>query len=102
MPYTVSLVSAHPGGYKPRQYFLTLTWTDSTDPNAATVNVYRSTVSGGPYTQIASGIQMGVQIYNDFNVTSGVTYFYVTTEVDINNNESVFSVEQSGTVGPIL
>jgi len=102
MPYTVSLVTAHPGGFRPRQYFLTLLWTDSTDPNAASVNVYRATVSGGPYTQIATGIAMGTQTYADFNVNIGTTYYYVTTEVDINNNESGFSAEQSGTPGPIL
>lgn len=100
MPYTVSIVSAHPGGFKPRQYFLTLTWVDSTDPNAASVNVYRSTVSGGPYTLIQSGIGMGVQTFDDLTVLPGVTYYYVTTEVDSNSNESGFSAEQSGTPGP--
>lgn len=99
MPYTVSIVNAIPGAFKPRQYFLTLTWTDSTDPNSVSVNVYRSTVSGGPYTQIATGISMGTQLYNDFNVVVGTTYFYVVTEVDNLSNESTFSVEQSGTPG---
>ena len=99
MPYTVSFVNAHPGGFKPRQYFLTLTWTDSTDPNAASVNVYRSTVSGGPYTQIATGIPMGTQLYNDYAVTVGTTYYYVLTEVDNSAQESGYSTERSGTPG---
>lgn len=101
MPYTVAIVNAHPGAFLPRQYFLTLVWTDSTDPNAASVNVYRSTVSGGPYAQVQTGIQMGVQTFNDFNVQVGTPYFYVVTEVDINNNESAFSAEMTGTPGPI-
>lgn len=99
MSYTVTFVNAMPGAFKPRQYFLTLTWTDSVDPNAVSVNVYRATVSGGPYTQIATGIPMGTQLYNDFNVVVGTAYFYVVTEVDNNSNESAFSVEQSGTPG---
>lgn len=99
MPYTVSIVSTHPGAYLARQYYLQLTWTDSTDPNAASVNVYRSTVSGGPYTQIATGIPMGTQLYNDYSVAVGTTYFYVVTEVNNTSQESAFSVEQSGTPG---
>jgi len=102
MPYTVSLVNAHPGGYRPRQYYLQLTWTDSTDPNSASVNVYRATVSGGPYTKIASGVPMGTQLYSDFAVTIGVDYFYVVTEVDNMGGESAFSTEMSGIPGPIL
>lgn len=100
MSYTVTFINAMPGGFKPRQYFLNLTWTDSVDPNAASVNVYRSTVSGGPYTKIAN-VAMGVQSYNDFAVVVGTLYFYVVTEVDNSNNESGFSTEQSGTPGSI-
>jgi hypothetical protein len=100
MPYTVSLVNAHPG-YSHRQYFNQLTWTDSTDPNAASVNVYRSTVSGGPYTLIQTGIAMGVQLYNDFGVAPQTTYYYVTTEVNNVGAESSFSVEKSGRTGPL-
>lgn len=99
MPYTVSLVNAHPGGMKPRVYYLELTWTDSIDPNATSVNIYRSTVSGGPYTLIASNVAQGAQLYDDFTVNPQTTYFYVLTEVDNLGNESVFSVEQSGTAG---
>lgn len=101
MPYTVSLVNAHPGGYKPRIYGIHLTWTDSTDPNAASVNVYRGTVSGGPYTQIQTGISMGVQAYDDLNVVGGVTYYYVTTEVNNSSQESSFSAQTTATALPI-
>lgn len=84
---------------KPRIYYIGLTWTDSTDPNSVSVNVYRSTVSGGPYNKIASGIAMGVQAYSDFAVVPQTPYFYVVTEVDNNNSESGFSVEAPGTPG---
>lgn len=87
-----------PGAFLPRQYYLQLTWTDSTDPNAASVNVYRSTVSGGPYTLIANVLN-GVQLYNDFNVTPEVTYYYVLTEVNNVGAESAQGLQQSGTPG---
>lgn len=101
MPYTVSLVNAHPGGTRFRRYGIELTWTDSTDPNAASVNVYRALVSGGPYTLIQTGIPMGTQLYDDFNVQQATTYFYVTTEVDTSSRESGFSSETSATALPI-
>lgn len=99
MGYTVQLVYAIPGGQKPRTYSIQVTWTDSTDPNAASVNVYRATVSGGPYTKIASGIAMGVQTYNDVGLVPFRIYYYVTTEVDNNSNESAFSAETSASAG---
>lgn len=98
MSYTVSLVNAHPGGMKPRVYYLRLLWTDSIDPNSASVNIYRGLVSGGPYTLI-NNVAMGVQLYDDFAVSPQTTYFYVVTELDNLNNESPFSAEQMGTAG---
>jgi hypothetical protein len=98
MPYTIQFIYTVPGGTKFRQYYLQLTWTDSTDPNAASENIYRSLVSGGPYTKIAN-VPLGVQVYNDFNVTPLTKYFYVMTEVDNTNTESAFSAETSGTDG---
>jgi hypothetical protein len=87
-----------PGAFLPRQYFLQLTWTDSVDPNAASNNIYRATVSGGPYTLIAN-VPDGIQLYNDYAVTPEVTYFYVLTEVNNVGAESAQSSEQSGTPG---
>lgn len=98
MPYTVSLVNAHPGGMKPRVYYLRLTWTDSVDPNSTSVNIYRATTSGGPYTKI-DNVAVGTQLYDDFTVSPQTTYFYVVTEVDNVGGESSFSVEQFGTAG---
>lgn len=98
MPYTVSLINAHPGGMKPRVYFLELTWTDSTDPNAVSVNVYRSTVSGGPYTLVGN-VPIGVQLFDDLGVVPQTTYFYVLTAVNSQGAEGARSLEQSGTPG---
>jgi fibronectin type 3 domain-containing protein len=89
---------APPGAHKARTYFLQLTWVDSTDPNAASNNIYRGTTSGGPYTLI-NNVPDGIQFYNDFAVNIGTTYFYVLTEVNNVGAESQFGPEQSGTPG---
>lgn len=100
MPYTVSFVNVSPIGAAQQLYFLRVTWTDPTDPSAIGVNVYRSTVSGGPYTLITSTpVPVGVQLYDDFNILTRVVYFYVTTEVNNVGAESSFSTEQNGEAG---
>ena len=60
-------------------------------------NVYRGTVSGGPYTLLNSS-QIALTAYTDSTVQSGQTYFYVVTAVDANNVESVYSNEVSAVV----
>jgi fibronectin type 3 domain-containing protein len=75
--------------------YLTVRWTDSVDPNAVSNNIYRSTVSGGPYTFITN-VPNGIQVFVDYTVSPGLTYFYVLKEVDNTGAESAFSVEQSG------
>jgi hypothetical protein len=47
---------------------------------ATAYNVLRGTVSGGPYTQIAS-VPSSTLAYTDLSVTSGSTYFYVIAYV---------------------
>jgi hypothetical protein len=49
-----------------------LTWSPS--PGATSYNLQRATVSGGPYTQIASISGTG---YTDTSVKNGTTYYYV-------------------------
>jgi hypothetical protein len=68
---------------------VSLNWTASTTPNV-NYNVYRSATSGGPYTKLNSVLVNGVS-YTDSAVLPGQTYYYVTTAVDSNNNESVYS-----------
>jgi fibronectin type 3 domain-containing protein len=55
-------------------------------------NVYRGTVSGGPYSQINSSLDPSTA-YTDNTVQSGQTYFYVTTALDASNGESAQSNE---------
>jgi hypothetical protein len=82
-----SLVETVSGtGAAPIQHSVGLTWTASTGTIAG-YNVYRGTVSGGPYTKINTALD-GATSYTDSSVTSGKTYFYVTTAVDNSSNES--------------
>jgi fibronectin type 3 domain-containing protein len=53
-------------------------------------NVYRGTVSGGPYAKVNSALE-STTAYGDTNVLAGKTYFYVVTAVDGGGTESGFS-----------
>jgi hypothetical protein len=75
---------------------VSLAWTASTS-SVVGYNVYRSTISGGPYTLVTTTAIAGVS-YTDSTVQAGVTYFYVVTAVDSNGNESAFSNEAPVTV----
>ena len=59
-------------------------------------NIYRSPVSGGPYTNIYTSTDLGVTSYMDTNVVAGETNYYVATFEFQNNGityESPFSNE---------
>jgi len=53
-------------------------------------NVYRGTVSGGPYSKLNSSL-IAPTTYTDSTVQSGQTYFYVVAAVDASNVESAYS-----------
>jgi len=98
-PGSVSFVSNAPNsptnetfsgtGTQAGQHSVTLSWTASTS-SVAGYNLYRGTVSGGPYNKLNSSPQPGTS-YTDATVVSGTTYFYVATAVDSSGNESAFS-----------
>ena len=60
-------------------------------------NVYRATVSGGPYTKINASLVTGT-VYTDTTAQAGQTYYYVATAVDASSVESVFSNEAQAVV----
>ena len=67
---------------------VSLSWTASN--GAASYNIKRGTVSGGPYTQLATSTTTSAV---DTSVTNGTTYYYVVTAVDTagesgNSNEA--------------
>ena len=92
-PTTVTLSGT---GVQPVSHSVTLTWTASTS-TVAGYNVYRSTVSGGPYTKL-NLTPVAATTYTDTTVQSGMTYFFVVTSVDSSGVESANSTEVSATI----
>ena len=68
---------------------VTLSW-NSGDGNAVGYNVYRGTVSGGPYQIINTALDASSN-YTDYAVVNGTTYYYVATEVNAQGQESAYS-----------
>jgi beta-glucanase (GH16 family) len=89
---TTKSASATVTASTPVQHSATLNWTASTTATVAGYNIYRSTVSGGPYTMINSALGATTN-YTDFTVQSGQTYYYVVTAVDSAGVESGFSAQ---------
>jgi Abnormal spindle-like microcephaly-assoc'd, ASPM-SPD-2-Hydin len=74
-----------------------LSWNASTSQNVIGYNVYRGTQSGGPYTQINPVLDAST-IYTDTSVADGETYYYVTTAVNSDDQESVYSNQAQATI----
>ena len=74
-----------------------LSWTASSSPGIAGYNAYRSTNSNGPYTKLNSSL-ISTTGYNDQMVQSGNTYYYVTTAVDSQGDESGYSNQAVATI----
>lgn len=72
---------------KPRAHSVTLRW--SSTPYTTSYNVYRATVSGGPYRKIGSSPE---PYYVDTGVPSGAVFYYVVT-ADRKGKESGYSRE---------
>ena len=73
-----------------------LSWQASTS-TVTGYNVYRGAVSGGPYTKVNSSLISGTA-YMDTTVQAGQTYYYVSTAVDSNNDESTYSTQATAVV----
>ena len=76
---------------------VTLTWTASISAGVTGYKVYRSTVNGGSYALVSLTPVTGTT-YVDGLVTSGMTYYYVVTAVDANNNESGYSSQATAVI----
>jgi fibronectin type 3 domain-containing protein len=72
-----------------------LTWTQN---GANHYNVYRSTVNGGPYTQVASTAST-YSTYLDGSVSNGTKYYYVVRPAALNGAEGCQSNQTSATAG---
>jgi hypothetical protein len=78
-------------------YSVGLNWTASVS-TVSGYNVYRGTTNGGPYTKLNSSLITSLS-YTDSTVTSGSTYYYVSTSVNSAGVESGYS-NQATTVIP--
>jgi ribosomal protein L11 len=77
------------------QHTVDLSWTASND--VVGYNIYRGTVSGGPYSMINPTLD-GTTTYVDNTVSSGQTYYYVATAVNSNSQESGYSNEAQAVI----
>jgi hypothetical protein len=71
------------------QHSVDVNWGASTS-TVAGYNVYRGTVSGGPYSKINTTLITGLT-FTDNAVSSGATYYYVVTAVAADGTQSSFS-----------
>jgi hypothetical protein len=76
---------------------VTLSWAASVSLDVAGYNVYRASITGGPYMKLNSSPVSSLQ-YLDTAVSSGQTYFYVATAVDSAGSESTYSTEAAAAV----
>jgi hypothetical protein len=84
-------------GVPSQQHSVTLSWTASTS-SVAGYNVYRGTVSGGPYTlQLNNSLITGLS-FTDNSAQAGATYYYVAVAVNSSGTESAYSNQASATV----
>jgi fibronectin type 3 domain-containing protein len=84
-------------GINPQDPSVNLSWNASNSQNVIGYNIYRGNQSGGPYTKINSALDPDTA-YTDTTVTDGNTYYYVTTAVNSDYEESVYSNQAQATV----
>jgi Abnormal spindle-like microcephaly-assoc'd, ASPM-SPD-2-Hydin len=83
-------------GVAPPPHNASLSWTDG-GSGITGYNVYRGSVSGGPYVKINSALD-AIAAYTDDSVLAGQTYYYVTTAVDGSGGESGYSNEAKAVI----
>jgi len=78
-------------------YSVELSWAASASSNVLGYNLFRSTTSGGPYTQI-NPVVVASTTYQDTSVAAGKTYYYVTTAVNSSGEQSAHSAQVSAAI----
>jgi hypothetical protein len=87
-PTAVSLTGS---GAASGSHSVTLSWTPSASAYVG-FDVFRGTVSGGPYTQINTAM-VPTPTYTDTTVAAGQTYYYVATQLNSSGVQSGYSNE---------
>jgi hypothetical protein len=77
---------------------VSLSWTASSSQNVTGYYIYRATTSGGPYSELNSGAPDLNTNYTDSTVLNGQTYYYVTTAVDTENEQSSYSNQATAVI----
>ena len=78
-------------GVATKQHSVNLSW-NSGSGSAVGYNIYRGTAQSGPFAEINTALDASTN-YTDSTVVSGTTYYYVTTEVNAQGQESGYSNE---------
>lgn len=92
VPTAVQAVASSGGGTS----FIDLTWTPNGEADLAGYNVYRREAGAQPVK--INGELLKTPAFRDASVAAGHTYFYSVSAVDLRNNESGHSEEESETV----
>lgn len=87
---TVTVALSGTGTSSTTTHSVTLSWSEGTSSTVSGFNVYRGTVSGGPYTKLTS-TSVTSMTYTDSSVNAGATYYYVVTAISNTGAESGYS-----------
>ena len=79
-------------GVAPGSHSVNLSWDPGSGGSPVGYNVYRGNAYAGPFQMINTALDASTN-YTDDTVVSGATYYYVTTEVDAQGQESAYSNE---------
>jgi hypothetical protein len=82
-------------GVSPTSHSVALSW--NAISGVAGYDVYRGSVSGGPYT-ILTNSPITTTTFTDTNVQAGQTYYYVVTSVGSDGVQSAYSSPASATI----
>ncbi|HEX4606433.1 MAG TPA: hypothetical protein VH724_20710 [Candidatus Angelobacter sp.] len=85
-------------GLAPLAHSVDVTWVASTSSPLQGYNVYRSTVTGGPYTKLSSILSPTTLLFTDTSPVSGKQYFYIVTALNTSGAESAASTEAVVTI----
>jgi hypothetical protein len=95
----LAVISLSGSGVQPLPHSVSLALSDPSVSNIIGYNVYRASVSGGPYAKLTPSVNRTTS-FTDMTVQAGETYYYVATSVDSSDTESAYSNETSATIPP--